>query len=153
VLKDFSAMLRLQPLASCVNITLDLGAEDDRVAADANQLRQVFLNLVMNAIDAIDSENRPEKGSIRIASSRICREGLFFVEVRVIDDGPGIPGDILKNIFDPFFTTKDPGKGTGLGLSVCFTIIEGMGGSIQAASEVHAGTTFVVQLPIFIHSK
>ena len=146
-------MLRIQPLASRVNITLDLGAENDRVMADANQLRQVFLNLVMNAIDAIDAESRPEKGSIRIASSLINQEGNVFIAVRVTDDGPGIPGDVLENIFDPFFTTKEPGKGTGLGLSVCFTIIEGMGGSIRAASEVDSGTTFAVQLPVIIDSE
>ncbi len=153
ILEDFSEMLRLQPLASRVNITLDLGAENDRVMADANQLRQVFLNLVMNAIDAIDAEYRPEKGGIRIASSLINQEGAVFIEVRVTDDGPGIPGDVLENIFDPFFTTKEPGKGTGLGLSVCFTIIEGMGGSIRAASEVDSGTTFAVQLPVIIDSE
>ncbi|MDD2318230.1 MAG: ATP-binding protein [Desulfobacterales bacterium] len=111
------------------------------------------MNLVMNAIDAIDAESRPEKGSIRIASSLINQEGTVFIEVRVTDDGPGIPGDVLENIFDPFFTTKEPGKGTGLGLSVCFTIIEGMGGSIRAASEVDNGTTFAVQLPVIIDSE
>jgi len=146
-------MLRLQPLASRVNITLNPGAENDRVRADANQLRQVFLNLVMNAIDAIDAENRPENGEIRIESSNIHQDGNLFLEIRVIDDGPGIPDDILDNVFDPFFTTKEPGKGTGLGLSVCFTIIEGMGGSIQATSEVRGGTTLAVRLPVIIDSE
>lgn len=150
ILKDFSEMLRLQPLASRVNITLNPGAENDRVRADANQLRQVFLNLVMNAIDAIDAENRPEKGEIRIESSNIHQNGTLFLEIRVIDDGPGIPDDILDNVFDPFFTTKEPGKGTGLGLSVCFTIIEGMGGSIQATSGKHGGTTLAVRLPVSV---
>lgn len=150
ILTDFSEMLRLQPLASQVNITLNPGAENDRVRADANQLRQVFLNLVMNAIDAIDAESRPEKGEIRIESSNIHQNGTLFLEIRVIDDGPGIPDDILDNVFDPFFTTKEPGRGTGLGLSVCFTIIEGMGGSIQATSEGHGGTTLAVRLPVSV---
>ncbi len=153
ILTDFSEMLRLQPLASRVNITLNLGAENDRVRADANQLRQIFLNLVMNAIDAIDAENRPEKGEIRIESSSIHQDANPFLEIRVIDDGPGIPENILENVFDPFFTTKEPGKGTGLGLSVCFTIIEGMGGSIRAESKVHGGTTFTVRLPACVDAR
>ena len=71
------------------------------------------------------------------------------LELRFIDNGPGIPEEELDHIFDPFYTTKEPGEGTGLGLSVCFRIIEGLGGTISAESSTGKGTIIIVTLPIY----
>jgi PAS domain S-box-containing protein len=111
---------------------------------DANQLIQVFLNLVSNAEQAI-REVRPS-GRIQI---RLGKSGSrIFVSVQ--DDGPGLKSEVLPKIFDPFFTTKRPGGGTGLGLSICMSIIREHGGDIEAESLPAGGATFTVFLPISV---
>lgn len=111
---------------------------------DANQLIQVFLNLVSNAEQAI-REVRPS-GLIQIRlgnrDSRIC--------ATVQDDGPGIKSEVLPKIFDPFFTTKRPGGGTGLGLSICMSIIREHGGDIEAETLPAGGAAFTVFLPVAV---
>ena len=104
----------------------------------AAQLNQVFLNLLMNACDAMESG-----GTITIRT-RALEEG---VRLEFSDDGPGIPEDVRSNIFDPFFTTKPVGVGTGLGLSLSHGIIERNGGRIEVESELGKGATFVIELP------
>ncbi len=98
------------------------------VKADPKQIEQVIINLLLNSIDAV--EGRPE-GTITIETE--CKNN--YVEVRVIDDGPGIPDAILPRVFDPFFTTKPVGKGVGLGLSICSGIVRDHNGSISVESE------------------
>ena len=110
-----------------------------RVRCYAGQLNQVFLNLLMNACDAIAKD-----GEIRI-STRRTDSG---VRLEFHDDGAGIPADVQSRIFDPFFTTKDVGAGTGLGLSLSHGIIERHGGRIFVGSEPGRGTTFVIELPL-----
>jgi signal transduction histidine kinase len=123
--------------------------------ADPNQLRQVFLNLMINAADAILSLKDPSKGRISISSdvSKSIRndstQGMDVLRITYMDNGIGIAETDLGNIFDPFFTTKAYGKGTGLGLSVCFMIVEKMGGKIQASSRENQGTTITVYLPLY----
>jgi two-component system NtrC family sensor kinase len=114
------------------------------IASDQSQLQQVFLNLITNAIDAIE-----KNGCIEIAS----RQHDNTIEVTVKDDGPGIPKEQQHRIFDPFYTTKISGKGTGLGLSVSHSIIEKMGGSITFESNEKKGTTFTVTLPVVLPDK
>lgn len=110
-----------------------------RVRCFPGQLNQVFLNLLMNACDAIESQGtvsirtRPASGGVRLEFS---------------DDGPGIPEDVKSRIFDPFFTTKPVGVGTGLGLSLSHGIIERHGGRISVESQAGQGTTFVIELPL-----
>lgn len=104
----------------------------------ANQLNQVFTNLLLNAIQAIDGE-----GTITISTAK-DKDG---VHIRFADTGCGIPPDIVDHIFDPFFTTKEVGKGTGLGLSISYTIIKNHGGEIKVKSEVGTGTEFEIILP------
>lgn len=111
--------------------------------SDPSQLRQVVLNLVTNAIDAIVSKKKP--GEITV-STKLTGEGNILV--MVADTGIGIPDENLDKIFHPFFTTKPPGKGTGLGLSICYGIIEKLGGEITAKSKVGEGTTFIIKLPL-----
>jgi signal transduction histidine kinase len=122
-----------------VSLTVAIPPNLPRVRGAANQLRQVFLNLLLNAIQAM-----PEGGKLWVSAStheadRVC------VEIR--DSGIGIPPEVLPHIFDPFFTTKEPGKGTGLGLSVSLGIIRAFGGDIHVTSEPGKGATSHVCLP------
>ena len=104
-----------------------------------SQINQVFLNLLMNAVQAIDT-----KGTITIRTG-LQGDGVW---VEVADTGKGIPPELIKRIFDPFFTTKPVGKGTGLGLSVSYGIVQKHGGRIEVSSEVGKGTTMRVWLPL-----
>jgi PAS domain S-box-containing protein len=104
------------------------------------QLNQVFLNLIANAIHAV--EEKPE-GKIHVSSA--LEEG--YVMVRVKDNGKGIPKHIQDKIFDPFFTTKPVGKGTGLGLSICFNIVQKHKGRLYFETTEGVGTTFIVKIP------
>jgi len=107
------------------SITLDVEPDLPRVQATGGELNQVWLNLIDNALDAI-----PESGSITITA----RNELDKVVVRVIDDGPGIPPDVLSRIFDPFFTTKPPGQGTGLGLDITRRLLRRYHGDLNIES-------------------
>jgi signal transduction histidine kinase len=110
-----------------------------RVRCYAGQLNQVFLNLLINACDAIE-----ERGTIRIVTRR-NEEG---VRIEVQDDGPGISEEVRTRIFDPFFTTKPIGMGTGLGLSLSHGIIDRHGGRLSVKSELGHGTTLIIELPL-----
>ena len=103
------------------------------------QIGQVFMNLLINAAQAIG-----ERGKITIKTYQ--KEKDIFIEI--VDTGSGIPEEILPKIFDPFFTTKSVGKGTGLGLSLAYNIIQKHNGEITVKSKVGEGTTFTVRLPI-----
>jgi PAS domain S-box-containing protein len=111
---------------------------------DANEARlgQVFLNLVVNAAQAIP-EGNAENNEIRLTT---CLEGKRVV-IEVADTGPGIPPEIINRVFDAFFTTKEVGVGTGLGLAICHRIVTDIGGELTVRSEVGAGTVFRVSLP------
>jgi PAS domain S-box-containing protein len=113
------------------------------VAGNEARLAQVFLNLFINAAEAI-REGDPEREEIRVVLAT-DREGWCIVEVS--DTGRGIAPEHLAGVFDPFFSTK-PGSGTGLGLSICHAVVAGMGGQIAVESRLAKGTTFRVQLPI-----
>lgn len=115
-------------------------ADLPRVVTDAPLLRQVVLNLLNNARQAIEGP-----GTITLTSRRA---GPEHVELAVQDTGRGIPPEHLRDIFLPFFTTKPPGQGTGLGLALCHSIVLKLGGSIGVASRVGEGTTFTVRLPL-----
>jgi PAS domain S-box-containing protein len=106
------------------------------------QLNQVFMNLLMNAAQAIET-----KGEIIIAT-RAYNGGDPGIELRISDTGKGIPPENLRRIFEPFFTTKPVGKGTGLGLHITYEIIEKHGGDISVTSEVGRGSTFTIRLPL-----
>jgi signal transduction histidine kinase len=108
------------------------------------QLKQVFMNLLVNAYQAIEARGGREPGVIRIETDRVGDE----VVIRIADTGVGIPSPDLERIFEPFFTTKPVGAGTGLGLSTSFSIVERHGGRILVDSEPERGTTFEVWLPV-----
>ena len=111
----------------------------------SGQINQVFLNILVNAAQAIKSQERDEKGTITIRT--YATEGEVVCEI--FDDGPGIPPDKLSKVFDPFFTTKPAGKGTGLGLSVSYDIVVNKhNGKLLVDSTVGEGTKFTIKLPI-----
>jgi PAS domain S-box-containing protein len=109
---------------------------------DPHQLMQVFLNLIVNAEQAIREVR--DKGTLRIRLGRA--ENSVWVSFH--DDGPGIPKETLSSIFDPFYTTKRPGRGTGLGLSICKSVLKEHNGSVEAANSPEGGAVFTVTLPI-----
>jgi signal transduction histidine kinase len=110
----------------------------------AGQLNQVFMNIIANAIQAIETT-----GTITIATSlKSTKERQQYAVISIRDTGKGIPPDVQQRIFEPFFTTKDVGKGTGLGLSISFSIIDKHNGTITVNSEVGKGTEFVITLPV-----
>ncbi len=141
VVKSTLALAQNQLNLKRVRINLTVAPHLPTIHGDAQQLAQVVLNLVLNAVDV-----SPEGGRIELVVDRATEEG--FVEIRVIDHGTGIPDHILPLIFDPFFTTKSKGKGAGLGLSICKGIVSKHGGEIAVDTEVGRGTTFSVHLPV-----
>ena len=128
------------------NITVDFLPEPaiPAIIADPNQLMQVFLNLLLNAEQAI-RESR-EKGTIRVRMGRSPDPNSVWIVFQ--DDGPGIAPENLTHIFDPFFTTRRPGRGTGLGLSICKTVLREHRGNIEAASGPGGGAVFTITLPV-----
>jgi PAS domain S-box-containing protein len=127
------------------NITLELRLTEGLppVLADSEQLRQVVLNLLNNAREAM-----PGGGKLVLSTGSVQSNGQNFVEFRVKDTGEGVAPEDLDRLFDPFFTTKQEGEGAGLGLYLCQSIIEAHGGTIKAESEKGSGTTVAFQLPL-----
>jgi signal transduction histidine kinase len=118
------------------------------VTCMAGELGQVILNLLVNGADAIADAIKGKPGEQGTLSVRTRRDGEF-AEIRVSDTGTGIPPEIRSKIFDPFFTTKPVGSGTGQGLSICYAIVTRKHrGTISFETEMGAGTTFIVRLPI-----
>ncbi len=132
-------------LPTQITIKEELAAELPRVDGDPEQLKQVLINLVQNAAQALGGK----PGEITLKTLKPERFGDFrqpeLVEVQVVDTGPGIPADQQLNIFVPFFTTKQ--KGTGLGLAICQRIVKNHGGTISVQSRLGEGATFIMRLP------
>ena len=141
-------------LPPTLNVRLDI-PDDLIVRADRQRLQQVMLNLIKNAIEATSATGHIDIAAVLHDEDEALADDPAlagcpdapWVEVRVRDDGHGIPPDILPRIFDPFFTTKDVGKGMGIGLFVVYQIIEEHDGCISASSSPGNGTTFIVRLP------
>jgi PAS domain S-box-containing protein len=125
-----------------VEIVRRLGRNLPPTMADAGQIEQVLVNLLTNAIQALES--RPDKRVAEVATEYSDNR----IRITVADNGPGIPDAIMERIFDPFFTTKGPGKGTGLGLSICYSIVEEHKGKIRVETKAGKGTRFIVELPV-----
>jgi two-component system cell cycle sensor histidine kinase/response regulator CckA len=142
-----------QTLPKSIDISLELEPHLWPVMGDVTQLHQVFMNLCVNARDAM-----PDGGSLRIAAQNVQFDDITasefleaqpgaYLRVTVTDTGKGIPPEIVSRIFDPFFTTKEIGKGTGLGLSAVMGIVKSHGGFVDVSSEVNQGSQFAVYLP------
>jgi len=150
------AMVKNQAKFHNIKFNLNFDESLPLIHVDPNQMQQVFLNLLINAADAMN-----EKGQITIATRTVGeseetpwfkmghpQEGKKFIEIEFTDTGPGIPEEYLGKIFEPFFTTKPVGKGTGLGLAVSYGIIKRHGGNITVRSEVGKGASFFIRLPV-----
>jgi signal transduction histidine kinase len=156
IIDDILQIANRQPWLSGIIIELRLAAAKDTINADSDQLRQVFMNLIINASDSIASSPEKIKGKIYITTENIektlfgAAEPVQMLKIMVTDNGPGISEADIENIFDPFYTTKEPGKGTGLGLYVCFMIIDKMSGKIEVKSSEY-NTTISITLPLLNH--
>lgn len=138
VIENSVEMFQERLVKSRVQVEVQLDEACPKVQADADQMNQVLINLIMNAIQAM-----PDGGQLRIGMA----PADAMVKLTVADTGHGIPQEVIARVFDPFFTTKEFGKGTGLGLTVVKGIIEEHHGSIAAESQEGKGTTFTVLLP------
>jgi two-component system NtrC family sensor kinase len=141
VLNEVIALLEQQSIFHNISIVKDLSPSIPLVEVDVGQMQEVFMNLVLNAAQAMDGS-----GTLT-AITRLIRDATF-VEIEIRDTGPGIAPEKIDKIFEPFYTTKEIGRGTGLGLSIAYGIIERHHGSIHVESEVGRGTSFFVRLPV-----
>jgi histidine kinase len=130
-----------------VNVVLDLAKKLPPIIGESNRLEQMFLNLVMNAMDAMEDKIRQLPVGTNTLTIRSFEENAQVV-VSVSDTGFGIPEDIKEKIFEPFFTTKQVGEGTGLGLSISYGTVKDYNGTIEVASQVGRGSTFKVTFPV-----
>lgn len=149
LLQELIDMLQAQKKLAGLEFQLHLDAECDRAAADSESLHQVFLNCLLNAIDAIHEYNVPHKGKICLSTINTTNEaGKPFIQITIEDNGVGIKDTDKESLFDPFFTTKEPGKGTGLGLSVSYALIEGLGGQMWITGKEGQGAKVFMLLPL-----
>ncbi len=139
VMRHSLAVVMNQLSMSQVNLSLDLAQDLPEVFADANQLQQVVVNLLLNAADVVE----PETGQIRLSTRDV---GDGYVAFQVEDNGSGIRAEDVPHLFEPFFSTKG-NRGTGLGLAVTWGIVEGHAGSIDVQTELGKGTCFSVRIP------
>ena len=142
VIETTMSLLRNPLMAQRVEARVEIEPGLPPVTIDANQIQQVFVNLVNNAAQAIASAGRP--GTITIRARRFLDE----VMIDVADDGPGMTEEIAAQVFDPFFTTKSENEGTGLGISISQGIVKEHGGRITLDTEAGRGATFTVHLPL-----
>jgi len=144
LVRESLSFLETRCVRNGIAVLPDLSADMPEITADASQLRQVFVNLVVNAIHAM-----PDGGTLRITT----QESDDSVLLRVEDDGLGMSKQVLKEIFVPFFTTKDIHEGTGLGLPVVHGIVTAHGGRIHVHSALGQGTRFDIELPIALKAN
>ena len=140
-LQEAITLVRMSAKMTQVQCNFDVHA-DPIMSARRNELQQIFINLMSNALDAMANG-----GTLTVTLEETDTAGQHWVKISVKDTGEGIDPSIRKRIFEPFFTTKVPGKGTGLGLSIVRDIVGHYQGVMEVESELHQGTTFIVRLP------
>jgi two-component system NtrC family sensor kinase len=143
IISEGISLVENQALFQNVQIVMNLDQNLPKVVIDPSQIVRVFINLIVNAAEAMEGN-----GKLTITSSTDTKKGC--IEVDVADTGSGIKAENFDKIFDPFFTTKETGHGVGLGLAISYGIIKEHKGSISVESKVGKGTTFVVRLPIAV---
>ena len=139
-IREVIGFLEKEMLYRNIKLALNFKENLPRVTTDKGQIQQVFLNVINNAVDAVE-----EGGQIEVSSDI---KDINTIRVLIKDNGVGIPKDKLKHIFEPFYTTKEKDKGTGLGLSISYGIMQKLGGMILVESEVYKGTTFIIEMPV-----
>jgi PAS domain S-box-containing protein len=133
-------LLENQTIFHNIEIEKELSQSLPEVYGDIQQLNHIFMNIILNAADAMEG-----KGKLTLKSYKLYNSDSIIIEIT--DTGPGIPQNVLPHIFEPFFTTKEEGKGTGLGLSLVYSMVDNHKGRIYAKSLPGSGTTFVIELP------
>jgi signal transduction histidine kinase len=145
IVRDVLALRAYEHKVNDIHVVTRLDARLPEIIVDRFQIHQAFLNIVLNAEQAMALSHN--KGNLSVITTKYQGN----IRISFSDDGPGIPGENMHKLFSPFFTTKEVGKGTGLGLSICYGIITNHGGRISAESEPGNGATFIVELPIIRH--
>jgi len=167
LIEDSKALIRAHPVCRSTEIKCEAATQEVQVRAHSADLIQVFINLGINAVQAMNGEGSltiaveqrasakewleaplPEGQVENLFRSPNLREDVPVVIVSVKDDGPGIPAGVIQKIFQPYFTTKEEGHGTGLGLAICTRFVEKYQGAVRFRSRVGEGTTATVALPI-----
>jgi len=143
VLRGALNLTRNQARIHQVDVVEELDPDLPPLVIDPNQIQEVTVNGIVNAIDAM-----PEGGRMTVRSRTVQENDTSWAQFEIVDTGCGIPPENLDRVFEPFFTTKQTGKGTGLGLAVSYGIITEHGGHIRIASEVNKGATLTVRLPL-----
>jgi two-component system NtrC family sensor kinase len=146
VVRETLALRAYEQRVSNINLIEGLSAGLPAVFADGHQIKQVLLNLVINAEQAMS--NARGRGTLVVRTWHDQENHCVLLEIN--DDGPGVPAEVQSRIFDPFFTTKEVGTGTGLGLSVAYALIKEHGGRVWLKSEAGEGTSFFVELPLMV---
>ncbi len=154
IIKDAIDIIKIQPFFSTIRFEFELNADEDVAMFDSDQLKQVLINLILNAADGIGFKNfNGEQGIVQVKTIKIKKNDVSFIEIKISDNGVGISKHDLNKIFDPFFTTKEPGLGTGLGLWMSYMIIDEINGFISAESIEGEGATFIIKLPLHEDGK
>ena len=135
---DINILLEAQCANKCIELELILAADMPTILCDNNQMKQVLMNIALNAIDAMIHNDKRKM----VMKTEYDQSNVY---IRIEDSGVGMPEDQVRNIFNPFYTTKE--NGTGLGLSVCYSIIENHHGKIEVASVPNQGTVFMIKMP------
>ncbi len=141
IMKECIALFENQALFLNIHIDMELQEDLPLVVLDPSQIERVFINLIINAAEAMDGEGL-------LSLKTYYDAGNDWIEITIADSGIGIEAENLDNIFDPFFTTKEVGHGTGLGLAISYGIIKSHRGTIGVESEIGKGSTFIIRLPI-----
>ena len=144
LLSETLVLVNKQLQRNKIETSLDLASDLPAVWVVPDQIKQVFLNLILNAIDAM-----PDGGQLTLSTH--YQPDDIQVMVALIDTGRGVPKEILNRIYEPFFSTKE--AGTGLGLSICYSIVEAHGGHIELESNEGVGSKFAVYLPISLETN
>ncbi len=140
-LRELLALLEGEAKQRGIQITYDFDEALPVIMTDKKQLQQAFLNLLDNALEAVESN-----GTVSVRT-RLLRDTGNRIEVTISDTGPGIPKELHRQIFDPFFTTRGSRGAVGLGLSVVYRILENLGGTVRVESEIGQGAAFIIELP------
>jgi len=135
------AIVESQTLFQNIKIKKAYASDLPKIVADGAQLQQVFMNIILNAAEAMDGDGR-------LTLSTSLNEDGSYIEAQFSDTGHGIKEEDKKRLFEPFFSTKDVGKGTGLGLAISYSIIQKHNGTIEVDSQIGKGSTFTVRLPV-----
>ncbi len=149
LLEETLALQEYEMRVHNIQIRKELDPRLPQARVDPHQIQQVFLNLFLNAYQAMLEAH--QKGTLTVRTALKSPERLphgAYIEIAIADDGPGISPDQIHKVFDPFFTTKDVGKGTGLGLSIAYGIVREHGGNLYAKSHPGEGTTMFIELPV-----